>query len=141
MKNDPDAAQPAIVSPELIEGEPDRIIIRGLRVQAFVGVHEFERSARQTVVFDVEAETVSGYAEIVRSTGTYVSYADIVQHIEALAASDEHVELLETLAESVAAFVLSNTLVAAVKVTVQKPDIFDNADGVGVVIHRRRDHG
>ncbi len=134
-------AKPAPPSPDREAGEPDRITISGLCVQAFVGVHDFERTRRQSVVFDIEAETVLGYAETVRSTGAYVSYADIVQHIEALAASDEHIELLETLAESVATFVLSNALVAAVKVSVQKPDIFDNADRVGVVIHRRRDHG
>lgn len=124
--------------PAGVEHEPDRIIIRGLRVDAFIGVHDTERAQRQAVVFDVEVETVMGYAGIVRSTGGYFSYDDVVQFVIARASSDEHVELLETWAEAVADFALSNALAAAVTVTVRKPDIYDMVDGVGVVVHRRR---
>jgi dihydroneopterin aldolase len=38
----------------------------------------------------------------------------------------------------VATFVLANELVDAVRVTVQKLDIFDAAAGVGIAIERRR---
>lgn len=119
-------------------GRPDRIIVDGLHVDAFIGVHDFEHLERQRVRFDVEVETVAGYADLVRSTGAYVSYADIVEFIQARAASDEHVELVETWAEDVADFSLRNPLAAAVRVTVTKPDIFAGADGVGVSIERRR---
>ena len=117
---------------------PDRVFVNGLVVDTFIGVHDFERDARQRVRFDVEVDTVDGYADIVRSTGAYVSYADVVEFIEARAASDEHVVLVETWAEDVAAFALRNELAAAVRVSVQKVDIFAGADGVGVRIERRR---
>ncbi len=117
---------------------PDRIIVNGLVVDTFIGVHDFERRARQRVRFDVEIETVEGYADIVRTTGTFVSYADIVEFIEARAASHDHVELVETWAEDVATFALRNELADAVRVSVQKTDIFDRADGVGITIERRR---
>jgi len=117
---------------------PDRIIVNGLVVDTFIGVHDFERNARQRVRFDVEIDTVHGYADIVRTTGTYVSYADIVEFIEARAASGDHVEMVETWAEDIATFALCNDLAEAVRVTVQKTDIFDRADGVGIRIERRR---
>jgi dihydroneopterin aldolase len=117
---------------------PDRIIVNGLVVDAFIGVHDSERAARQRVRFDVEIETVDGYADTVRSTGSYVSYADTVEFVEARAAGDEHVELVETWADDVAQFALRNELAQAVRVTVQKLDIFDAADGVGITIERRR---
>lgn len=116
----------------------DRIEVRGLEVQAFIGVHDFERERRQGVRFDVEIETVAGYATIVRETGRYVSYGDAVRYIESRAASDEHVELVETWAEDVARHVLENELVASVRVSVLKTNIFEAAEGVGVVIERRR---
>lgn len=119
-------------------GAPDRIVIRGLRLETFVGVYDFEHKRRQTVQFDVEIDTVPGYAGIVRDTGRYVSYEDTVNFISTKAASDAHVELLETWAEAIADFVLSDELVAAVRVSVQKPKIFNAADGVGVVIERVR---
>jgi len=117
---------------------PDRIIVNGLVVDAYIGVHDFEREQRQRVRFDVEIDTVAGYAERVRATGDYVSYADVVEFIETQAAGDDHVALVETWAETVAEFALGNELAQAVRVTVQKLDIFDAADGVGISIERRR---
>jgi dihydroneopterin aldolase len=126
---------------QMVAVAPDRIVVNGLVVNAYIGVHDFERLERQRVRFDVEVDTVDGYADIVRSTGTYVSYADIVDFIEARADDDDHVELVETWADDVAAFVLRNELAAVVRVTVRKLDIFDRADGVGVVVERRRSPG
>jgi len=116
----------------------DRIIICGLKVEAFIGVHDFEHDKRQGLRFDIEIETVPAYAAIVRDSGRYVSYGDTVSYITKRAASDEHVELVETWAEEVAAFALQNDLVAAVRVSIQKTDIYEAADGVGIVIERRR---
>ena len=117
---------------------PDRIIVRGLVVETFIGVHDFEKLAPQRVRFDVDIDTIDDYAEVVHATGAYVSYADIVEYVEARAATGEHVELVETWAEDIAAFALRNELAEAVRVSVQKIDIFDSAEGVGIVIERRR---
>jgi dihydroneopterin aldolase len=117
---------------------PDRIIVNRLVVDTFIGVHEFEHAAPQRVRFDIVVETVDDYAEQVRTTGSYVSYADLVDFVTERAASGEHVELVETWAQHVATFALSNELAQAVHVTVQKLDIFDAADGVGISIERRR---
>jgi 7,8-dihydroneopterin aldolase/epimerase/oxygenase len=120
-------------------GAPDRIIVNGLVVVAYIGVHDFEREQRQRVRFDVEIDTVDDYADRVRATGAYVSYADVVEFVQARAASGDHVELVETWAEDVAGFALRNELARAVRVTVQKLDIFEAAAGVGITIERRRD--
>ncbi len=122
----------------IVAGAPDRVIVNGLHVDTFIGVHDFERLERQRVRFDVEVDTIDGYADVVRTTGAYVSYADIVEFIERRAADGEHIELVETWADEVAEFVLGNELAVAVRVTVQKPDIFAAADGVGITIERRR---
>lgn len=131
----------AKIHPSTVAGRPDRVIVDNLCVSAFIGVHDFEHLERQRVRFDVEVDTVDGYADIVRATGDYVSYADIVEFVTDRAATDEHVELVETWAEDVASFVLRHELAAAVRVRVTKPDIFDGADGVGVSIDRRRSPG
>ena len=119
-------------------GTPDRIVVNGLVVDTFIGLHDFERDAPQRVRFDIEIDTVDDYADRVRTTGAFVSYADVVEYVEARAASGDHVEFVETWAEDVAGFALRNELAAAVRVTVQKLDIFDAADGVGVAIERSR---
>ncbi|HUS43885.1 MAG TPA: dihydroneopterin aldolase [Ilumatobacteraceae bacterium] len=118
--------------------DPDRIIVNGLVVDASIGVHDFEREAPQRVRFDIAIETVDDYADQVQTTGSYVSYADIVEFVLTRAASGEHIELVETWAEDIAVFALRNELAHAVHVTVQKLDIFDTAEGVGIAIERRR---
>lgn len=118
-------------------GAPDRIIVNGLVVDTYIGVHDFERAAPQRVRFDIEIDTVDDYADRVRTTGAFVSYADIVEFVQTRAATGDHVELVETWADDVATFALRNELARAVRVTVQKLDIFDAADGVGIAIERR----
>lgn len=125
-------------SESAVASAPDRIVVTGLVVDTFIGVHDFERGARQQVRFDIEVDTVDGYADTVRTTGAYVSYADLVEFIQGRAGTDDHVMLVETWAEDVAAFALRNELAVTVRVSVQKIDIFDAADGVGVRIERRR---
>ena len=115
----------------------DVLFIRDLQVDAFIGVYDHERSARQRVRFDVEIATVEGYAQIVRETGDYVCYAETATFIIDQAAREAHVELVESWAEEVAAFVLRNPLAASVVVSVQKLDAFEAAAGVGVRIERR----
>jgi dihydroneopterin aldolase len=129
---------PTSSSVQTVASAPDRIVVNGLVVDTFIGVHDFERLDRQRVRFDIEVDTVDGYADIVRTTGTYVSYADIVDFIETRAVSDDHVVLVETWAEDIATFALTNELAHAVRVSVQKVDIFAGADGVGIVIERAR---
>ena len=123
------------------ECRPDRIIVSGLIVATSIGVHDFERLGSQRVRFDFEVDTVDGYAELVRSTGSYVSYAVIVEYIEGRAAEGEHVELVETWAEDVATFALANELAASARVTVRKLDIFESVEGVGISIERHRATG
>lgn len=116
----------------------DRILIRGLQVNTYIGVYDVERLDRQPVVFDVEATTVPGYADIVAVEGRYASYGTIVDFIEERANRGDHIDLVETWAEEVAAFVLQNELIDKVVVRVSKTEIIGAAAGVGVEIVRYR---
>jgi len=120
------------------EAGADRIVISDLRVEAHVGLLDRERGRRQGMRFDVEVETVPGYARTVRETGRYVCYGAIAAFITERAASEAHVDFVETWAEDVAGFVLENPLAARVSVTVTKTEIVPQAAGVGVRVTRER---
>jgi len=120
------------------EDGQDTILIEGLLVDAQIGVLDSEKGRTQGLRFDIEIRTVPDYRGLVASTGQYVSYADTVFFIKDKAAEGGHVELVEEWAEAVAAFVLQNPLAEQVSVKVSKPDIFDEAAGVGIRISRRR---
>lgn len=122
----------------LAEDGRDVILIEGLKAAAQIGILDSEKNRTQTVCFDIEMRTVAGYRRIVRETGAFVSYADAVEFIQQKAASGGHIDLVEDWAEAVAEFVLTNELVEEVSVKVTKPDIFEEASGVGIRIRRRR---
>ena len=115
--------------------EPDTVFVRRLRLAMFVGVAEFERHWRQTVLVSVRMQ-VDPQA---RRGGGYVSYAPVVEHLLAMEAAGRHVELIETIAESAARKALEDARVRRVEVTVEKPDIYAQAEGVGVAIVMGRD--
>ncbi|MEP4770283.1 MAG: dihydroneopterin aldolase [Roseibium sp.] len=123
---------------QLIEDGQDVIVIDNLCLQTQIGVLDSEKGRSQSVRFDVEIRTIQNYRQIVRETGTYVSYADTVFFIQEKAASDNHIELVEEWAEAVAEFVLQNPMADQVTVKVTKPDIFEDAAGVGIRICRTR---
>lgn len=116
------------------EAGKDVVFVRGLRLAMFCGVEAFERERRQTAVISVRMEVTAA----VREAGGYVSYAPVVEHLLALAASEEHVELIETIAEIAARKALEDPRVMRVEVTVEKPDIFPEAEAVGIAITMSR---
>ena len=122
----------------LVEDGPDTILIENLTLPAEIGILDSEKGRRQAVRFDVEIETVANYRDIVRENGTFVSYADTVMFIQNKVQDGGHVDLVEEWAELIAEFVLSNPLAARVSVKVTKPDIFEDAAGVGIRITRKR---
>ncbi len=122
----------------LVEDGPDVVLIENLLVPAEIGVLDSEKGRGQTVRFDVEIETVAGYRRVVRESGTYVSYADTVTFIQDKAQRGGQIELVEEWAEAIAEFVLSNPLASRVTVKVTKPDIFEDAGGVGIRVTRKK---
>ncbi|WP_299484284.1 dihydroneopterin aldolase [uncultured Roseibium sp.] len=122
----------------LVEDGADTILIENLTLPVEIGILDSEKGRRQAVRFDVEIETVANYRDMVRENGTFVSYADTVTFIQNKAQDGGHVDLVEEWAELIAEFVLTNPLAARVSVKVTKPDIFEDADGVGIRITRKR---
>ncbi|MEO1112489.1 MAG: dihydroneopterin aldolase [Pseudomonadota bacterium] len=122
----------------LVEDGADTILIEDLLLPAEIGILDSEKGRRQSVRFSVEIETVPGYRDSVRKTGTFISYADTVFFIQEKARAGGHVDLVEDWAEAIAEFVLTNPLAARVTVKVTKPDIFEDAGAVGIRITRKR---
>jgi 7,8-dihydroneopterin aldolase/epimerase/oxygenase len=117
------------------------VFVRGLELRASLGVHPHEKAAAQRVVIDVELAVrdeaaPSGVGEDdLRRT---VDYAAVVRAATAIVA-EGHTLLVETLAEKIARAALVDPRVARARVSVEKPDAFTEAAGVGAIIERMRD--
>jgi len=115
----------------------DVIFIDGLRVQALIGVYDFEREATQPLVFDVEMTVDTRSAGGSDALADTVDYAVVAQAIETICAQSGFA-LVEALAETIAAQLLRDFPIQTVTLRVTKPQAVPAARGVGVRIVRGR---
>ena len=113
----------------------DIVYISGLRAQAVIGVYEWERLVRQTLVVDLEMASDTARAAASDAIADALDYAAISQRVLALV-EDSHYQLIESLAEQVARVVMGEFGVPWLKVRVGKPGAVAEAEDVGVVIER-----
>lgn len=120
------------------------VFVRGLTLEASIGVHGHERLARQRVRIGIElAVAEDGAWPMSRAPvgrdelSRVVDYARVAGLVRAIVA-EGHVMLVETLAERIAEACLSDHRVRIARVTVEKPGALPDADSAGVTIERRR---
>jgi dihydroneopterin aldolase len=113
-----------------------RILVRDLVLPCRIGVYEQEKRAPQRVRFNAEllVERDVGDSDELRDV---LNYETIIDGIRALA-DGRHIELIESLAEQVMDICLASPRALAARVSVEKLDVFPEAESVGVVLRRRR---
>jgi len=116
------------------------VFVRGLEVQARLGVHAHEKARPQRVVINIELAVRDPHAPAAEgpdSLQRVVDYGTVVRVAREIATAG-HVLLAETLAERIALAALQDSRVEIARVTVEKPDAFTDAQAVGVAVERRR---
>jgi len=115
----------------------DIVYLRDLEIECVIGIFEWERRIKQTVVLDLDmAADVKRAAASDRIEDTLDYKAVSKRVIEFVGASE--FQLVETLAEKVAAIILGEFNVPWVRVRINKRGAIRNAADVGVVIERSR---
>lgn len=113
----------------------DTVYIKGLRVDTVIGVYDWERDIRQTVVLDLDMASDNRRAAADDRIELALDYAAIAEAIVAFVGDAEY-QLIETLAEEVAALVQRDFNVDWLRLRVSKPGAVAQADDVGVIIER-----
>lgn len=117
------------------------VFVRGLEVQALLGVHPQEKATKQRVVVGVdllvEEDAILGGIGL-DELRRVVDYERVVNLARA-EAEGEHTLLVETLAERIAVAVLDDPRIRRARVTVEKPDAFSDVAAVGVSIEREQE--
>lgn len=113
----------------------DRVFIEGLKVDALIGVYDWEREILQPLEFDIEMATDIRPAAADDELSLTLDYFSISQAITELVKSSSY-KLIETLAESVSELIREEFGVCWVKVKVSKPGAVPNARNVAVQIER-----
>jgi dihydroneopterin aldolase len=129
----------------LIEVEPAdfraastrRVFIRDMIVPAEIGAFRHERGILQRVRINIELAVDEHERSLNDDLRNVVDYDEIVRGVRGLLRGG-HVNLVETLAERVATLCFADWRVRTAKVRVEKLDVYEDVDAVGVEIERRR---
>jgi dihydroneopterin aldolase len=115
----------------------DIVYVRDLKIKCVIGIFEWERRIKQTVVLDLEMA-----ADIKRAAATdrikdTLDYKAVSKRLLEFVGTSQF-QLVETLAEKIALIVLEEFHVPWVRVRINKRGALRNAADVGVVIERSR---
>jgi len=110
------------------------VFVRGLKVEAGIGVYDHEHGRLQTLVLEVALELSPRPVE---RLGDTVNYERVAEAARAIAA-EGHIGLVETFAERVALACLDDERVVAARVRIDKPGALQGAEAAGCEVVFRR---
>lgn len=113
----------------------DIIFLHGLRVETVIGIWDWERKIRQTVVIDLDMSADIARAAVNDSVDETLNYKLVAKRVQQFVAESSF-QLVETLAERIATIVTDEFDVSWVRVKVNKPGAIRGAKDVGVIIER-----
>jgi dihydroneopterin aldolase len=124
----------------LQSGSHIRVVLRDIETEAHVGLHPWERHPERPTRLIVNVEM---FAPLVRPLSeetpeSILDYDPIRQTLKSWPARP-HTPLLETLLHELVELCFRNPRVSACRVSIMKPDIFNEAAAAGVEVYQVRE--
>ncbi|MFO8025189.1 dihydroneopterin aldolase [Thiohalophilus sp.] len=113
----------------------DIIYLSDLRIDTVIGIYDWERRIKQTVVLDLEMGADIRQAAASDHIDDTLNYKAVAKRIIGFVEESEY-QLVETLAEKVAEIILTEFNVPWVRVRLNKQGAVRGARDVGVIIER-----
>ncbi|SFR83166.1 dihydroneopterin aldolase [Marinobacter daqiaonensis] len=113
----------------------DSVLIEGLAVETVIGVYDWERQIRQTLLLDLELAWDNREAAATDDVSRALDYAAVSDRAARFLEQCQPA-LLETAAEQLAACLMAEFSVPAVRLVLRKPGAVPGACSVGVRIER-----
>ncbi|WP_367184279.1 dihydroneopterin aldolase [Acidiferrobacter sp.] len=117
----------------------DVLYLHDLRVDCIIGIWDWERQTRQTVVFDLDMGVDIRTAAATDDLRDTLDYKAVAKRVIAFVEGSEF-HLVETLAERVADLILHEFPVPWLRLRLDKRGAIRGAGQVGLVIERHRTH-
>jgi len=115
----------------------DKIFLHALKTEAIIGIFDWERQVKQSVIVDLEMSADVRKAALTDSIEDTLNYKRLAKRVLAfIEASQFH--LVETLTEHIAMLVLEEFGIAWVRVMLSKPGAVRSSRDVGVIVERTR---
>lgn len=115
----------------------DKVFVKGLRIDAYIGVYDWEHEQTQPLFLDLTMAWDQQAAGVSDALEDALDYDRLSKAVTALVQNRPR-QLIETVAAEVAQLILTQFNVAEVTVRVEKPQAVAAATTVGVEITRSR---
>ena len=113
----------------------DIIYLNDLRIDTVIGIYDWERRTRQTVILDIEMATDIRKAAASDDIQHTLDYKAVAKRIISFVAESEY-QLVETLAERITEIILNEFQVPWCRLRLNKQGAVRGVRDVGVVIER-----
>lgn len=114
----------------------DKIFLSQLSIECIVGIWDWERRVKQTVVIDVEMAADIRRAAATDSIDDTIDYKRVSKRLLSFVGESQY-QLVETLTEQIARVIVTEFGVTWVKVRLNKRGAIRGARDVGIEIERR----
>jgi len=113
----------------------DIIYLKDLRIDTIIGIYDWERRTRQTIILDIEMGADIAKAAKTDDIEDTLNYKAVAKRIISFVEDSEY-QLVETLAERIAAILLDEFNVPWLRLTLNKQGAVRGVRDVGVIIER-----
>jgi 7,8-dihydroneopterin aldolase/epimerase/oxygenase len=113
----------------------DIIYLKNLRIDTVIGIYDWERRTRQTVILDIELGTNTARAAKNDDIKDALNYKAVAKRIISFVNSSEF-QLVETLAEHIAEILMQEFKVPWLRLCLNKQGAVRGVRDVGVIIER-----
>tara|TARA_Y100001935_G_C17073554_1_gene392744 strand:- start:129 stop:608 length:480 start_codon:yes stop_codon:yes gene_type:complete len=114
-----------------------KILINDLTLDAFIGIHDFEKKKKQKIAISLSLDVNDNISGIEHKIENFVSYEHIVADIKSILKSG-HIDLLETLGEKIVDLCFMDERVMTIKLKLEKLEVFKETRSVGIEIFRKK---
>ena len=113
-----------------------RLFLRNYEVRINIGVHDFEKTAEQRVLINVDLfiplEMSTPKGDLLDEVVDY----DFIRSTISRRTAQGHIHLQETLCDDIVNAMLQHPKVRAARVSTEKPDVYPDCESVGVEVFK-----
>ena len=116
----------------------DKIFLHALKTEAIIGIYDWERQVKQTVIVDLEMGADVRKAALSDSIDDTLNYKRVAKRVLAFIEGSQF-HLVETLTERIAMLLLAEFGLGWVRVNLSKPGAVRSSRDVGIIVERTAD--
>lgn len=113
----------------------DIIFLGGLKIETIIGIYDWERVTKQTVVLDIEMAYDIQKAAATDDIQYTLDYKKVSKRIISFVENSQYL-LVEKLIEEIATLIRTEFKVPWIKITLNKKGAISGASDVGIIIER-----